>query len=88
MRNHFEHMDERIDRWWRDSPNHIFVDGNIGPDNAIAGPGPIDRFRMFDPETAEITFWGESFNAQIIVNEIDRILPIVEREAAKPHWEL
>lgn len=87
MRNNFEHIDERIDRWWTDSPKHIFVDKNLGNVNAIAGPGLIDRFRMYDPETTDLTFWGETFNVQSIVNEIERILPNVEREAAKPHWE-
>lgn len=31
MRNAFEHLDERIDDWWRHSPKHSLVDRSIGP---------------------------------------------------------
>src|SRR5690606_578758 len=38
MRNHFEHMDERIDRWWSKSLRHNYADKNIGPrGRAIVG---------------------------------------------------
>jgi hypothetical protein len=30
VRNHFQHYDERLDRWWRDSPNHNHIDQIVG----------------------------------------------------------
>ena len=87
MRNHFEHIDERIDRWWAESESHNHADGIIGPRNTIAGLEPIETFRWFDPATAEIVFWGESFNIQALVSEAERILPRLQEEAGKPHWE-
>lgn len=87
MRNNFEHIDERLDRWWRESTHHNHADLNIGPKAMIAGMADIDMFRAFDPATADITFWGQEFNVQAIVNEVQRILPLVSAEAQKPHWD-
>lgn len=87
MRNHFEHMDERIDRWWSDSLRHNHADRIIGPRNMIAGFDSIETFRWFDPETKEIIFWGDGFNLQEIVSEALRLLPKVQEEANKPHWD-
>lgn len=87
MRNHFEHYDERLDRWWQDSPNHNMLDRMIGPPSAVVGLDDLDRFRVYDNTTHDLVFWGERFNVQAIATEADRILPIAEAEASKPHWE-
>ncbi len=88
MRNNFEHMDERIDRWWAQSKARNHVDKVIGPKNStILGVEPTDMFRMFDPTTAEVIFWGEEFNLQSLVGEVERIMPLLQREANKPHWD-
>ncbi len=86
MRNNFEHMDERIDRWWSDSVWHNHIDKIVGPPNGIAGAEPTDMFRTFDPVTKEVVFWGERFDVQKLVSEVQRIIPLLEAEAAKPHW--
>jgi hypothetical protein len=87
MRNNFEHFDERLDRWWKDSPRHNHVDLNIMPRSAIGGVDDNDVFRMFDPTTTDLIFWSERFNIQAIVNEIQRIFPKLMIETTKPHWE-
>ncbi len=87
MRNHFEHMDERIDRWWETSRHHNHADKNLGPATAIGGLDPVDMFRMFDPSSADVTFWGERFNLQAIVTEVEKIMPALQAEAEKPHWD-
>jgi hypothetical protein len=84
MRNHFEHMDERIDRWWDESINHNIADTNIGPRNMIAGLAEIEMFRQFDPTTKELMFWGQSFNIQAIVLEVERIMPILHQQLYGP----
>jgi hypothetical protein len=86
MRNNYEHFDERLDRWWRESANHNSMDFSIGGPRVI-GLDPIEMFRHFDPVTTELGFWGETFNVQALVNEVQRILPTVTLEASKPHWE-
>ena len=87
MRNNFEHYDERLDRWWNESPSHNHLDRMVGPPGGGAGLDDLDRFRVYDPTTNDIVFWGERFNVQAIVTELERILPIAEHEANRPHWE-
>jgi hypothetical protein len=88
MRNHFEHYDERLDIWWRTSTNHIIVDMVVGPRGWVMdGVAESDMFRQFDPTTRDVIFWGEAFNIQRIVDEVQRLLPIAAPEAGKPHWE-
>lgn len=87
MRNHFEHMDERIDRWWAESKRRNHADAIIGPREAIFGLEAIETFRWFDPTTMEIIFWGEAFNLGDIVSEAERVLPKLVEESSKPHWD-
>jgi hypothetical protein len=87
MRNHFEHYDERLDRWWDKSEAHNYFDMSMMSAGAVQGFADIDMFRVFDPETADIVFWGERFNVNEIVQEAARLLPIASTEARKPHWE-
>jgi hypothetical protein len=75
MRNNFEHFDERLDRWWQQSTSHNNLDLMIGPKNMIAGADDMDKFRHFDPTTADIVFWGQEFNLQKLVGEVQRIFP-------------
>jgi hypothetical protein len=87
MRNHFEHFDERLDRWWETSEHRNHLDMSIVPPGAIEGLADIDMFRVFDPTTGDIVFWGQRFNVGEIVQEAGRLLLIVAAEARKPHWE-
>jgi hypothetical protein len=89
MRNHFEHFDEKLDDWWRDSPGHNFVDQIVGPPNTVVvrPQVDIDIFRRFDPGTGALMFWGKEFNLLEVVAEVERILPITSAEAAKPDYE-
>ncbi|HMI98050.1 MAG TPA: hypothetical protein VK479_16195 [Micropepsaceae bacterium] len=87
MRNNFEHVDERIDEWWQKSKGHNHVDLNIGPKKGMfGGLEEIDQFRLFDPDTTDITFWGQEFNLRKIVDEVRSIAPKLAQEANKPHW--
>ena len=88
MRNNFEHLDERLDRWWAESENKKYVDMNVGPRTAIAtNVETKDFFRVFDPQTTDLTFWGEEFNIQVIVKEVEKILPKLLEEANKLPWD-
>jgi hypothetical protein len=83
MRNNWDHFDDRLDTWWSDSVKHNHADRIVGN---IAGLDEKDTFRALDPSTLDVLFWGDKFNLQEIVNEIQRILPGVKRETSKPHW--
>jgi hypothetical protein len=86
MRNNFEHYDERIDRWWTECPRHNLLDRGFGAPSVVSLDDK-EMFRIYDPDTARIIFWGEAFHMQPIASECDRIFPIGEREASKPHWD-
>jgi hypothetical protein len=59
LRNHLEHYDERLDRWYRTSARHNYADFLIAPRaTTIAGMEDTDIFRHFDPQTNEVIFWG------------------------------
>jgi hypothetical protein len=88
MRNNFEHVDERIDRWWENSPTRNIADRLVGPKGrVVVGPETIGMFRQYDPFTAEVIFWDQEFNLKSLVDEVQRIIPKVREESQKPHWE-
>jgi hypothetical protein len=88
LRNHFEHIDERIDRWWAESINHNYLDGNIAPEGWIrAQAAEIDIFRTYDSETGVVLFWGDRVNIHEVMREVDRIYPVLLAESQEPHWE-
>lgn len=84
MRNNFEHFDERLDFWWKNSKAHNYSDTNL---MTVAGLDETDSFRNFDPATSELSFWGQGFNVKAIVDEVKKIAPKLEEEAQKPHWD-
>ena len=87
MRNNFEHFDERLDRWNKESKRHNIGDILIGDKAGFSGLEDIEKFRHFDPKTTNIIFWSQEFNLQNLVNEAQELLPKLEAEAKKPHWE-
>jgi hypothetical protein len=60
MRNHFEHYDERLDKWWDSSATHIHFDMSVVSTDAIQGLADSDMFRVFDPTTADVVFWASA----------------------------
>ena len=87
MRNHFEHIDERLDKWWAESDSQNHADRSIGPPGMIAGLKDIELFRGYDPSTGIARFWGDTYDLKEIVEEVSRIYPLLQTEAAKPHWQ-
>jgi hypothetical protein len=86
LRNHFEHYDERLDRWWATSPAHNHLDmGVLSGPNAVVGFDDIDMFRVLDPLRGEVVFWGERFNLARIIQAAAQLLPVAQAEADKPH---
>jgi hypothetical protein len=84
MRNHFEHFDERLDLWAEQGSGSYF-DKLWGPVEAFAiDAGEIDIFRMYDPATGTLRFWGDTFVIRPIVAEVERILPVVHAAISPP----
>ena len=83
MRNHFEHFDERLNAWWDQSKKHGYVDLFQGSLQSIKGVDEKDIFRAYNPRSTDVIFWGEHFQIQSIVDEINGWLPRLEQEVAK-----
>jgi hypothetical protein len=79
LRNDFEHFDERIECRFSDPDRRRgFVGRNIG-----GGPGNVEPFGHYNPETGDLTFWMHTVNVCQIVEEAERILPRAEAESLK-----
>ncbi len=89
IRNDYEHLDERIERWWDESPNRNFIGAMIGPRGAVGGDSitEIDTLRWLDPESGDVIFWGNQLHIPAVVREAQRILSIADAESRKPHRE-
>jgi hypothetical protein len=83
-RNNFEHFDEQIDEWFAASANRVHVDRIIGPAIIIGGVSDVDMFRVFDPTTAEVVFWGERYPLKKIMDEVTRLYPLARALGDKP----
>jgi len=87
MRNHYEHLDERIDRWATHADHLNIADMNIGPKGMIDGLENIEMFRQFDPQEGVLYFWGDELDLRVIMSDVAAFYPRLQREAARPHWE-
>jgi hypothetical protein len=88
IRNDYEHLDERIEKWWAESANHNFVDAVIGPPGTVSGNalGDKDTLRWLDPENGKVIFWGNELDIPAVHEEAVRVLPVADAESRKPHW--
>lgn len=69
MRNHFEHIDERLDSWAESSKQHNFMDLCS---SSMACP-PIDsedRLRIFDNTTWKVAFWKHDYELKLLLKDI------------------
>jgi hypothetical protein len=56
MRNNFDHFDERLERWWKETKTQTYLDLNLISKSGTHGVDEIDRFRAFDSRTTDLTF--------------------------------
>ena len=69
-----EHIDERIETWWKTSPDRNYWHSYIGPAGAVGGLAPEDMFRAFDPDTSIVTFRGDTVVLNDVIAELERVL--------------
>jgi hypothetical protein len=70
FRNHFEHFDERLEEWATSSQRRNLVDSNVGPTGMISGIDPDDYLRNFDPTKKTVTFRGDKYQLQPMIDAI------------------
>lgn len=75
MRNHWEHLDERIDTWYETGEPFIH-------DRVYAGvsayPFGKSLFRWFERHSLVVSFWGDSWNLFEMADELVRIQLIID----------
>lgn len=79
LRNHFEHIDHRIEQWWATSSRRNIVDTLVGSRDSVSGIDPGDFFRSYDPETNHVRFQHDAFDLQALVDELERVFSVADR---------
>lgn len=79
VRNGLVHVDERIDRWFRNSEKKNFLAHAIAPKASIGGVADSDFARHFDPETKIIRVFGEELNFQSAVDDVVALRDLLSR---------
>jgi hypothetical protein len=75
VRNHFEHIDERVEEWWLESERHNIALRIIGPlGGVIEGLDEKEFFEQFDPGQPAVAFQGDIFELQPIATEVADLL--------------
>jgi hypothetical protein len=72
VRNHFEHMDERLHEWIAD-PHTYLVDQLVGPVNMHDLGGDRLVLRAFDHETGIVYAGGDQLALKPLSRECDRL---------------
>lgn len=72
LRNHLEHYDERIDRWWETSKQHHYLDMAV-LDLDTVYIEDADAFRVLDPDTLQVIFWGERFDLPGLIEAVSEL---------------
>ncbi len=83
FRNHFEHFDERLEQWALSSKRRNFVDSNVGPAGMISGIDRKDYLRNFDTGKNAVTYRGDEYCLQPLVEAIIELHKKASAEADK-----
>jgi hypothetical protein len=77
MRNTFEHFDERLHAWFKESDYHNFVDTNIGPLGAVGGVATKDIFRWYDPSRRWLIFRGTIYKLRDVISSVEKLRGVI-----------
>lgn len=70
FRNHFEHFDERLEKWATSSQRRNFADSNVGTISMIPEFDPDDYLRNFDTNEFAVTFRGDKYPLKPIIEAL------------------
>ena len=79
LRNTFVHFDKKLLDWSEKSKQQNFCDSNIGAIDAASHLKPEDHFRNFDIASNMLTFKGDTYELQPIINELIKLIEIVNK---------
>jgi hypothetical protein len=87
LRNHFEHLDERLEDWALNSERRNFVGRIIGRQGTVVvTPDPTDHMGQLDPTDFTVDFRGEPFDLQPLVSTLEDLWQRARVEAKRPHY--
>ena len=73
FRNHFEHYDDRIEKWFKWKSSAVYRDLVIDPFKPIWGDAIVNQHRAYNPLKHTLTFRGESFDLAAVLRELKEI---------------
>ncbi len=73
LRNHFEHYDDRIEKWFKGKSSAVYSDLAVDPLKSMRRNFPTNHHRAYDPLTQTLTFRGESFDLAAVLKELKEI---------------
>jgi hypothetical protein len=83
MRNHYEHFDERLDEWWMTSRIRGHADKNFYPVCFLESEfGEENCFRNFDSKPGILTFMGQHFAIEPVMEQLGRLRAELEKQLA------
>jgi len=85
FRNHFEHFDERLEKWAASSKRNNFVDSNVISQGAIKGVNLEDCLRNLDSTNFAVTFRGDVYYLLPVYKAIEELWR--KAETQKLHFE-
>lgn len=74
VRNHFEHIDSRIQEWWDVSPDRKYID-YLSYGEPYKHFHAINVFRNIDLHAGKVTFWGDDVDLVAILAQIGELIP-------------
>jgi len=72
FRNHFEHYDERIEEWFRDTPRAVYTDLSMNP--SMQGLGADNTHRGYNQVDNTLVFRGEVLDLKKVKKALHVIL--------------
>jgi hypothetical protein len=73
FRNHFEHYDERIEKWVESNNSAVYMDSRINPFEPTPLSLPQLFHRSYNPTSKTLSFRGESIDLAAVLAELSKI---------------
>jgi hypothetical protein len=72
FRNHFEHYDEQIERWFEDQPSAVYRDLAMNPSMGAFGELTFNH-RGYNSSNNTLIFRGESLDLEEVLNALKEL---------------
>jgi len=78
MRDHFDHFDERLDKWMKANPG--FRRGGVNFQKHTMLPLNAPHFGFFDAPTMTVVFLNSTFEIRPVMKAIEKLSARVEKD--------